>query len=219
MQENTITHPPTDEHNRPVIDHQPPKPKQKEGWRSILSTVAILLSAPFIALILITFVFQSYEVEGPSMQNTLHDRDRLIVLKLGKTWSRLTHKSYIPNRGDIVVFHRPQNAELTISNDKQLIKRVVALPGERVKVTDGVLSVYNDAHPDGFQPDAVGGYKLADNYTTVDGEWTVQANQVFVCGDNRENSLDSRSFGPIETKEIVGSLALRVYPFSQFDAF
>lgn len=209
MQNDTIAHRPAAEHPRPP----------KEGWRSITSTILILMAAPFIALILTAFVFQSYEVEGPSMESTLQNRDRLIVWKLGKTWASLTNRDYMPNRGDIVIFHRPNNAGVATEGDKQLIKRVVALPGERVIIQDDILTVYNDQFPGGFQPDQTGAYTINPDSTNVDLDITIPDGQVFVCGDNRGNSLDSRNFGPIKSDQIVGNLSARIYPFNKFDTF
>lgn len=208
MQNDTITHTPRTEHPRPP----------KEGWRSIVSTILILMAAPLIAWILTVFVFQSYEVEGPSMETTLQNRDRLIVWKLGKTWARLTNQTYIPQRGDIVIFHRPNDAGAATEGNKQLIKRVVALPGERVVVEDKVLTVYNKQFPNGFQPDEAGSYEIT-TATSGNIDLVVPGGQVFVCGDNRDNSLDSRNFGPVATDQIVGNLAIRVYPFNKFDTF
>lgn len=153
------------------------------------------------------------------METTLQDSDRLIVWKLGRTWSGLTGSDYVPKRGDIVIFHRPQNAGAATEGDKQLIKRVVALPGERVEIKNGVIAVYNNEFPEGFQPDTEGGYTAETSSSLGDAKWTVEDGQVFVCGDNRDNSLDSRNFGPVDTDQIVGNLAMRIYPFNKFDTY
>jgi signal peptidase I len=191
----------------------------KEGIRSVLSTVAILLTAPLIAVVLTIFVFQSYQVDGSSMETTLANNDRLIVWKLPKTWSRITGHDYVPKRGDIIVFVEPTLDEYGQDPDKQLIKRVIALPGERVTVRDGKLIVYNNEHPDGFEPDRTLPYGKNIPVTTIDNTWTVGPHQLFVAGDNRGNSLDSRTFGPIQTHNIVGKLAVRVLPLSDMKRF
>lgn len=192
---------------------------RKESFRSIVSTVAVLLMAPLIAVILTVFVFQSYQVDGQSMETTLSHNDRLIVWKLPKTWSKITGHDYIPKRGDVVVFVEPKLDKYGQNPDKQLIKRVVGLPGERVVVSKGVLTVYNDENPEGFQPDSTLPYGDVIGDTPIDGEWTVGEHQVFVVGDNRSNSLDSRTFDPIETKNIVGKLAMRVLPLGELKKF
>src|SRR5512140_403318 len=71
---------------------------KREGWGSVASTIAVLLIAPLVALLLTAFVFQSYQVDGPSMQTTLYNSDRLIVWKVPKTWSKITGHPYVPNR-------------------------------------------------------------------------------------------------------------------------
>jgi signal peptidase I len=216
MQNDTIPHHSGAEHGH--YKHTSAKP-DKEGWRSIASTLAILLAAPLVAIILTAFVFQSYQVEGPSMETSLQNGDRLVIWKLGKTWNRLAHNDFVPKRGQVIVFHRPSNIGVATEGDKQLIKRVVALPGERVVITNGVLVVYNDDHPKGFQPDQTGQYNLHNATTAGEVDVIVPAGKVFVCGDNRDNSLDSRNFGPISTKLIVGNLALRLYPLNKFDTY
>jgi signal peptidase I len=196
--------------------------KKPEGWSSIISTVAVLLIAPLIALFLTAFVFQSYQVDGPSMETTLYNNDRLLVWKIPKTWSRITGNSYIPNRGDVVIFVEHSAASLGEGSDKQLIKRVLALPGERIVVKDGVVKVYNDEHPDGFQPDRALPYgELVATSARPDDEvdQVVPKGTVYVMGDNRLNSMDSRAFGPVESKDIVGKLVMRVWPISDVKAF
>lgn len=199
----------------PTPPRAPSKPKKDhhEGIRGILTTLLVLLLAPLIALFLTLFVFQSYVVDGPSMESTLQNRDRLIVLKLPKTWARLTHRHYIPNRGDIIIFNEKGLSSFGDSSDsKQLIKRVVGLPGERVVVKEGSLTVYNKEHPEGFSPDKTLSYGKVIYSTPGNVDLTVPAGEVFVAGDNRPNSLDSRYFGPVSSDDIVGKLAIRVYP-------
>lgn len=186
--------------------------------KELLSTLAIIIIAPLIAIFLTMFVFQSYEVEGPSMQDTLHDNDRLLVSKTQRTWARITGKNYIPNRYDIVIFDHSDNYNGPTS-EKQLIKRVIALPGERVVIRGGIVRVYNQDNPNGFEVDQAGPEAKTIGYTSGNMEFTISENRVFLLGDNRPNSLDSRVFGPIEAKHIVGKLSVRIYPFSQFDKF
>jgi signal peptidase I len=189
------------------------------GWRGTVSTVAVLLLAPLLAILLTVFVFQSYQVDGPSMRTTLFNNDRLIVWKFGHTWARLTGHDYIPNRGDIIIFTDPHLSELNQDPSKQLIKRVIALPGERLVISDGVVTVYNQQHPNGFHPDTDLPYRriAVDTAGTIDV--TIPAGQLFVLGDNRTNSEDSRIFGPIEAKNIIGKLVIRILPLSNIKRF
>lgn len=198
---------------------KPEEPQQKEGLKGAVSTIALLLLAPVIAIFLTMFVFQSYQVDGPSMQETLHNADRLIVWKVPRTWARITRHNYIPNRGDVIIFNHADGAALEGNANKQLIKRVVALPGERVVVRDGILTVYNEEHPEGFSPDKTLPYGSVITDTPGNVDITVPEGSVFVAGDNRHNSLDSRYFGAVPAHDIVGKLGLRVYPFSDFDVF
>lgn len=195
--------------------------QKSDGFKNIMATIAVLVAAPLIALFITGFLFQSYEVFGPSMEQTMHNGDRLIVLKAPRTWAKLTRKTFMPKRGDIVIFTKLDLfVEGGDGNNKQLIKRVLALPGERVKVSGGVLTVYNTEHPDGYEPDKTASWKDSlPASTPIDGEWTVGEGEVFVNGDNRINSLDSRSFGPIKTKDIVGKAAFRFLPLSKSRSF
>lgn len=201
----------------------PAKPAKKtrrfEGWRSALSTIAVLIIAPLFALFLTAYVFQSYQVDGPSMETTLQHNDRLIVWKVPRTWARITGNPHIPARGEIIVFTEPRLGEWGQAPGKQLIKRVMALPGERVVIKDGTLTVYNNEHPDGFQPDAELDQGQIVGTTPGDLDVAVPEDHIFVIGDNRTNSLDSRSFGPVHADNIVGELAARVIPLNKAQRF
>lgn len=191
-------------------------PQRKfEGLNSVLSTIGVFIAAPLIAVAITSFIFQSYEVDGPSMKDTLQDRDRLIVLKLPRTWSNITKHDYIPPRGTIVVFAKNGMYEEAAGKEKQLIKRVIGLPGERVVVADGRVTVYNSDHLEGFNPDISGDYPRIVTDSPGQIDITVGKGEVFVMGDNRHDSFDSRNFGTITAKEIVGKLAMRVMPISE----
>ncbi len=196
----------------------PLKPKKKAGHRDLFSTIGIIIAAPIIALLLTIFVFQSYEVDGESMETTLQHKDRLIVIKTAQTWARVTGHSYIPPRYSIIVFNLNEAGDGS-GEKKQLIKRVIGLPGDRVVVSGGTVTVYNDKHPGGLAVDQEG--PQASVITSTGGEvnQTIAQDEVFVMGDNRDNSLDSRSFGSVKVDDIVGRLALRILPFRQHEAF
>lgn len=196
-----------------------PEPSKKDSWRGIFSTLSILLIAPLMALLIVGFVFQSYEVDGESMHNTLQHRDRLIIWKVPRTWARITNNDYIPRRGDVVVFSKKGLYDFDSYKSKQLIKRVVALPGERVVIAGGALTVYNKDNPNGFQPDASIPYGEVVGNTEGNVDVTVPAGEVYVCGDNRLNSLDSRSFGPIDTDTIIGKMTARILPLKESRKF
>ena len=204
----------------PTIDMPTlPSHNQRDGLRSILSTLAILIIAPLLAFSLTAFVFQSYEVDGPSMQTTLQNHDRLIVLKLPRTLAKITGHPYVPHRTDIIIFTKSDLYDFGTTQQRQLVKRVIGLPGDRVVVQNGILTIYNSAHPNGFQPDKVYSYGKVIVTTPGNIDITVPAGQIFVCGDNRPDSLDSRSFGPIPVKDVVGKLSLRIFPFNKAESF
>ncbi len=210
----------------PITSDTQPEPeisrpnRGSDDAKSVLSTISIIISAVVFALLLTAFVFQSYEVDGQSMQSTLQNRDRLIVAKLPKTWARLTGHDYIPNRGDVIVFNTTAVRDgAADTGTKQLIKRVIGLPGERVVVKDDVITVYNNEFPEGFNPDKTGGWGDVIHGTSGNVDLVVGKGEVFVCGDNRSNSYDSRELGAIPSKDIVGKLLLRIYPLSTAEVF
>lgn len=205
-------------------DYQNTTPNYSEGstraskieiWRDRLSNVFLFLGAFLVAVLVNQFVFQSYEVDGSSMSPTLHNSDRLIIVKAQRTWASVSRSKFIPKRGQIIVFHKPNGTS------DQLIKRVIGLPGERVVVKDNKITVYNAASPNGFNPDdAPYGQELPPTYGNVDV--TVGPNEVFVCGDNRipGASLDSRSIlGNVPVEKIVGTLAIRYLPVGDAQKF
>jgi signal peptidase I len=171
-------------------------------------------------LLINTFIFRSFVVSGHSMDDTLHDGDRLIVNRIPITIAQLQNKEYMPNRGDIIVFKNPRY--VAGDPDEYIVKRVVAFPGERVTVNDGVLTVYNSEHPGGFHPDDDWRHGTTGPKSPVSGDGvdtTVPEGTVYVCGDNRigQNSFDSRTgLGTIPTFDIVGPVSVRIWPFSGF---
>jgi signal peptidase I len=188
------------------------RPRRREGWRSVLGTVSLLLTAPLIAVLLTMFGFQAYQVEGMSMEHSLQDKDRLVILKVPRTLSRITHHAYIPDRYDVIVFNSGVLG-------RQLIKRVIGLPGDRVVISAGKVTIFNKDHPSGFMPDAGQQYTAGLPETPGDVDVIVEDNEVFVLGDNRNNSEDSSEFGPISANDIIGKLVVRVLPLGNLKAF
>ena len=195
--------------------------KPVNGWRDLVSTVGVLLVAILVAIGLIAFVFQSYQVDGPSMEATLQNNDRLIVWKAQRTIAKITGHAYVPNRGDIIVFVENGLAAYGQPGDHQLIKRVIGLPGDRVVVNNNTITIYNSANPNGFQPDKTLPYSKTVNLPPTLGniDVTLGKDQLFVCGDNRTESLDSRTFGPINLNDVVGKLVVRLLPLSKAERF
>lgn len=195
------------------------KRHEHSGLRELVSTLGILFTALVVAFLMITFVFRSYQVDGPSMESTLQNTDKLIIWKVPRTVAMVTGHAYIPNRGDVIVFTESGLSQFGQSDTKQLIKRVIGLPGDRVVVSDGHYTIYNKQHPQGFDPDKTLSYGKNIPTTSGDIDVTLSSNQLFVSGDNRPDSLDSRAFGPINANQVVGKLVLRVFPINKAQVF
>ena len=192
---------------------------RRSGWSDRLTTAGIFIAAGLVAFVIIAFVFRSYQVDGPSMENTLQNSDKLIIWKVPRTLADITHHAYIPNRGDIIVFNETGLSQFSQVDSKQLIKRVIGLPGDRVTIQNGDYVIYDKAHPDGFDPDKTLPYGKNIPLTSGNVDVTLGKDQLFVSGDNRPDSLDSRAFGPINASQIVGKLVLRVLPIGNAKAF
>lgn len=193
--------------------------KTSGSKNTVLSFVAVFIVAAIIALLLTMNVFQQYQVDGSSMRTTLQNGNRLIVDKVPRTWARITGHPYIPKRGDIIVFVENGLYGLNDSGSDQLIKRVIGLPGDRVVIKNGYVTIYDKAHPNGFRPDKTLPYGKVIPYTSGNIDLVVPANEVFVMGDNRGDSLDSRIFGPVPVSNIIGQLVVRIYPLSEMSRF
>lgn len=190
--------------------------------RDLINFGILVIAVLIGTLLLNTYVFRSFSVSGHSMDNTLSDGDRLIINRIPVTIAQIHNKNYLPNRGQIIVFTNP--VYTPGSADRYIVKRVIAFPGERVVIKDGVLTVYNNNHPDGFQPDKTTRKNNVGpkSPTSHDGDWTVPDGSVFVSGDNRvgDNSFDSRSgLGFIPTYDIIGPVVLRIFPLTKVDSF
>lgn len=189
---------------------EPQTQQRKEILSNFFGIARFFVTVVLLVFVIQTFGFQSYEVFGQSMQPTLEQGDRLLISKFGKTFSRVTGDPYIPERGEVVVFHDPRNEDI------QLIKRVIGLPGDRVVVRDGSITVYNDENPDGLSVDDLIPSDLS--YTTGSVNITISENHLFVVGDNRSPgaSLDSRNdLGTIDVRHVVGHLVFRIFPISE----
>jgi signal peptidase I len=196
--------------------------RTKHKNSEVFSTIFMFFTAIAIAFLLTTYVFQQYEVDGPSMQTTLHNQNRLIVVKLARTWARITGHEYIPNRGDIIIFNENGLYNADGLPEKTLVKRVIGLPGDRMVFTNGTVTIYNSKNPKGFDPDKTMAYGKVIPYTSAPSTTTtiiVPKDHVFVMGDNRTDSLDSRVFGPINVNQIIGRLVLRIWPFNTIQIF
>ena len=180
------------------------EPARHRGLRSLIEWVLVIGGALAAAFVIKTFLLQAFWIPSASMSPTLVRQDRVLV-------NKLSYRLHDVNRGDIVVFERPPGETEPI---KDLIKRVVATEGETVTVREG------DVFVDGERLDEP--YLAQDNSTESDvcnfsGRAVVPADHVFVMGDNRTNSRDSRCFGPIDEDLIVGRAFVLIWPLSNFD--
>lgn len=195
------------------------QPQQQRTWAKDILSLIVFIACVVLGTILInTFVFRSFTVDGRSMENTLHNGDRLIVNRMPVTAAQIQNKPYVPERGEIIVFKNPLFGN---SPEEFLVKRVIAFPGERVVLQDGQYTVYNAGQPAGFNPDSVTTDPIVAN-TTGSLDVTVPDNSLFVSGDNREDghSLDSRNgLGYVPFYDVIGPVGLRIFPFTQIRAF
>ncbi len=197
----------------------PNEPKHRHNaLRDVIGIAIFVVSVIVGAFLLNNFVFQTYSVLGPSMENTLHTGDRLLVNKLAVTVSHIEGKKYLPNRGQVIVFENPLYH--VQQSEEFLVKRVIGLPGERVVLKDGVYTIYNKENSSGFDPDKL--YTGPKSPTKGEVDLTVPEGEVFVSGDNRvgEYSFDSRNgLGTVPLDLIQGPVGLRIFPLSKFRSF
>ena len=194
--------------------------KDPSSFRDFLSTIGILALACGVALLIIRFVFRTYQVDGRSMETALQNQDKLIIWKVPRTIAKITGNDYIPNRGDVIVFEQGGLSEFGQDDKKQLIKRVIGLPGDRVVLKNGEITIFNKANPEGFIPDKTLGYGGDIPTTTgADIDVTLKEDEIFACGDNRPDSLDSRTFGPINADQIIGKMVIRILPIDKAEIY
>lgn len=149
-------------------------------------------SAAVYATLIVTFGFQVARVEGQSMAPTLEDQDRLIV-------SKFAYRIGEPSRGDIVMLYYP------VDPDKSFVKRIIAEEGDQVRIVDGAVYVNDVPQSDEFVPEE---YRDHESY----GPEIVPEGYYFVMGDHRNNSSDSRHWGPVPKKYVIGKVELRWWP-------
>jgi signal peptidase I len=200
------------------MDDDPPLPRHGAGPtdsartrpRRVLARVGeelvawfkTLVSAAVYATLIVTFGFQVARVEGQSMAPTLQDQDRLIVNKLEY---RLPH--HAPRVGDIVMLLYPNNP------DKSFVKRIVAKPGDTIRSVNGRVYRNDVPLPDDFIPDE---YKVPNDTW---GPEVVREGYYYVMGDHRNNSSDSRAWGLVPAKYIIGRVQLRWWPLGEARIF
>ncbi len=174
--------------------------EQLKLWRDeLVAWFKTLASAAVYATLIVTFGFQVARVEGQSMAPTLEDQDRLIV-------NKLIYRVAEPRRGDIVMLYYPLNP------DKSFVKRVIAEEGDTVRIVDGQVFVNDVPLGDDFVADE---FKSHDDY----GPTVIPEGYAFVMGDHRNNSSDSRHWGFVPKKYIIGKVQVRWWPLPQSRMF
>lgn len=161
----------------------------------VIEVLAVALVSFFLIR---TLVVQPFVVNGPSMEPTFYSDQYVLV-------DELTYRLREPQRGEIIVFRNPRNEE------EFYIKRIIGLPGEKVTVTNNEVDI--------------NGKKINESYINVKNgvtgqkDFTLKSDEYFVMGDNRPQSFDSRSWGPLEKNEIIGMVRLRFLPFKTLKLF
>jgi signal peptidase I len=189
---------------------EPPVPSvsQRPALGCLFEVVETLVLTVVIFLGIQTFVAQPYKVQQTSMERTLLQDQYVLVDKLTPRWS-----PYV--RGDIVVFDPP--TQFSPVNGVPFIKRVIGLPGDHVQLKDGVVYVNGAALTEPYIYLDNGVPQRTDPQPGGQSEWFVPTGDVFVLGDHREDSEDSRVFGLIATDKVIGRAWLRYWPLDTFE--
>jgi signal peptidase I len=186
-----------------------PSDKGRRTRRTIIEWAILIGSALLIAILIKTFLFQAFYIPSESMKPTLNVGDRVLV-------NKVSYRLHDVNRGDIVVFTTPPKAKDANNEIKDLVKRVIALPGESFSTHDG--GVYINGRPL-KEPYLQRGVQTCAPNTGASGCGDVPATKIpsgdiLVLGDNRPASKDSRFFGPIKESSIVGRVFVRIWPLN-----
>ncbi len=201
MTSETIDPAPVEPPGEPPVDPSAAS-KLPPGARAFFDWLVVIAVALLVAFVVRTFVIAHFVVEGESMYSTLDTNDRVFV-------NKLSYRLHDPNRGDVVVLH-----QVTGASERDLIKRVIGLPGESVEVRNCTVlidgRVLNEPYldPEVVTPTDCGGDYLLDG--------VVPDNHVFVMGDNRGGSQDSRVIGPINEDDLVGRAFVVFWPQSHW---
>lgn len=178
--------------DEPVATAEPQPPMAWLLLRELVETVVLAL----VIFLLIRLVVQNYRIESHSMLPNFHEGQFILV-------NKLAYKLGAPERGDVVVFHNPDNT------DEDYIKRVIGLPGDTLEVVDQTVFINQQPLDESFPHNP---FAPGERY----GPTVIGPDQIFVMGDNRGNSQDSRRFGPLNEDLLVGKAWFRIWPFTVF---
>jgi signal peptidase I len=190
-------------------ENQNSQPETQSQFKSIGTFLWDLVKIAVIAIVIIVpfryFIAQPFVVSGSSMKPNFHDHDYLIVDQLSYRFSE-------PQRGDVIVLKYPRD------ESQYFIKRIIGLPGDQIKFEQGYVVIANKEHPEGF--------RLAEPYLESPTETvgkptfvTLGSGEYYALGDNRTQSSDSRTWGVLPERDIIGKVWVRVFPFGDFGLF
>lgn len=170
-------------------------------WLFFLDFLETIVVSLAIFAVVYIFLFQPHQVDGQSMEPSFHNNEYILT-------DKLSYRLHAPSRGDVVVFHSPQDEKV------DFIKRIIGLPGDTIKVSGGYVYLNSVKLEEKYinNPGSV----LAGRFLREGAEIVVPPDQFFVMGDNRLHSSDSREWGLITRSEIVGRAFFRYWPISQF---
>jgi signal peptidase I len=181
-------------------ESESPAKAPRSGLRRTLEWAVVIGGALVVALVVRTFFIQAFWIPSESMEPTLQKGDRVLV-------NKLSYDLHDVHRGDVVVFERPPNEPSGTEDIKDLIKRVIGLPGDRIETMDGVVHVNGKALREPYLPKGT----RSDTPVGIRRQ-VVPKDHYFVMGDNRAHSGDSRLFGPIDGSLIVGRAFVLIWP-------
>lgn len=182
----------------PDLDKGNPEPSLSGKFLSEVWELAkIIIASLLIVLPIRLFIAQPFIVRGASMEPNFHEGQYLII-------DEASYYLREPERGEVIVFRYPQDTS------QFFIKRVIGLPGETVQISSGKVRISSSQDPDGFALDEE--YLPSSVATTPDQEVTVGNDEYFVMGDNRVYSSDSRRWGTLDEKYLIGRALVRLWP-------
>lgn len=172
-------------------------------FSSLVEVIKVVAIVFLSAIVIRTFVFQPFVVEGSSMEGNFHNGEYLFIEKV-------SYKLKAPKRGDVIVFRYPRDVRYNY------IKRVIGLPGETVQIKNGYVYIDGELLKERYLKNEEGTF--VDGNRELNYEVTLEQKQYFVMGDNRAHSSDSREWGPLDERFVIGRSALVLYPHSSFRA-
>ena len=175
-------------------------------WGYFVDIIETIVVAAAIFVVVYLFLLQPHQVRGASMEPNLSDGQYILTDKISYRFDK-------PRRGDIIVFKAP------VDPNFDYIKRIIGLPGESIQIKGGKIIIQNTTHPKGFvleEPYKINGSDQPGTLLEDNKEFKISEDNYFVLGDNRNQSFDSREWGELSRKNIIGKTWLRYWPISKF---